>query len=353
VSSSAIFSLQQRSLLNQIAQVSKSLQLPVYLVGGAVRDIALDFAPTDLDFVVEGSAAQFAEGLAKELRGKAQHYSAFQTSKVRLPDDMGGSGESIDFASCRSERYLAPGRLPEVSLGSIHEDMLRRDFRINALYVPVKSLAEIGGEITKEVFTNFAFGADGCRSDLSARLIEVFHDQSFLDDATRIVRAYRYRERIGGSFSEQVRSLIDQTASPDALSQMEGMRAVGEISRLLESQGGASSLVQMMKDQILQQLGIVSNVSAERLKTLLSFGKGDRLALDPKMQKTVLAQLLWNAYQESSRDCLSRDVWNHLLGISPKLERRFIRELPLLTSSESAIQLSDAATLLRALYCNP
>ena len=69
--------------------------------------------------------------------------------------------------------------------GGIEQDLARRDFSINAMAV---SLGDRFGEVI-DPFCG--------RSDLGARLIRVLHPRSFVDDATRLLRAARYAARLG------------------------------------------------------------------------------------------------------------------------------------------------------------
>src|SRR5690242_3958206 len=66
---------------------------PIYLVGGAVRDLLLGRGRTDIDLVVEGSAA----ALAARLGGEVTEHERFATVKARL------DGHQVDIASARAE----------------------------------------------------------------------------------------------------------------------------------------------------------------------------------------------------------------------------------------------------------
>src|SRR5262245_29107913 len=101
---------------------------PVYLVGGAVRDLLLGRGRADIDLVVEGDAVAFAERLGVD----AVAHERFGTAKVRL------DGHEVDIASARSESYPHPGALPVVEpAAGIEADLRRRDFTINAMAVPL------------------------------------------------------------------------------------------------------------------------------------------------------------------------------------------------------------------------
>ena len=161
----------------ELADVAAAAPDPVYLVGGAVRDLLLGRGRADIDLVVEGDPAALAAALGAE--PLVESHSRFGTLKVRL------GGEELDLAAARRERYARPGALPTVELGApIRTDLARRDFTVNAMAVP---LAE-----PRELIDPY----DG-QADLEAGVLRVIHDGSFVDDPTRAIRAARYAARFG------------------------------------------------------------------------------------------------------------------------------------------------------------
>jgi tRNA nucleotidyltransferase (CCA-adding enzyme) len=155
--------------------VREAAREPVYLVGGAVRDLLLGQPRADVDLVVEGDAA----ALAARLGEAAAEHERFGTVKVEV------GGHEVDIATARTETYPRPGALPEVApAASIEADLGRRDFTINALAIP------LAGE------PRLIDAFDG-REDLEAGLLRVLHERSFEDDPTRAIRAARYGSRFG------------------------------------------------------------------------------------------------------------------------------------------------------------
>ncbi|MCH7746149.1 MAG: hypothetical protein IIC84_08765, partial [Chloroflexi bacterium] len=162
----------QTRLLERAGRVSSQHGVALYLVGGAVRDAMLGRQTIDLDLSMVSADPAFASVLAHGLNGQVVASSRFGTSKLQI------GGIVIDLAMARSETYAHPGALPSVAPGSIDEDLARRDFSINAMAV----------SLSPDSWGDLLDPFDG-RRDLQRRLIKVLHPGSFVDDATRILRA--------------------------------------------------------------------------------------------------------------------------------------------------------------------
>jgi tRNA nucleotidyltransferase (CCA-adding enzyme) len=176
-------------------QRAAAAQDPVYLVGGAVRDVLLGEQSLDLDLMVEGDALAFAEALAAEL-GVAYHpHEKFQTAVVK---GTGAEGDDIriDVATARTEVYGAPGALPEVERSTLRHDMARRDFTINAMATSLRA-EDLGA----------TFDFFGGYPDLQRKTVRVLHNLSFVEDPTRLLRAVRYEARLGFEMDRHTLSL--------------------------------------------------------------------------------------------------------------------------------------------------
>jgi tRNA nucleotidyltransferase (CCA-adding enzyme) len=170
----------------ELAAVRDAATEPVYLVGGAVRDLLLGRGRADIDLVVEGDAAE----LAARLGADVVSHERFATAKVGL------DGHEVDIAAARSETYPHPGALPVVEpAGGIEADLARRDFTINAMAIPLGDEPRL-------------IDPHGGRADLGAGLIRVLHPGSFRDDPTRALRAARYAARFGFGLESETAALM-------------------------------------------------------------------------------------------------------------------------------------------------
>jgi tRNA nucleotidyltransferase (CCA-adding enzyme) len=161
---------------------------PVYLVGGAVRDLLLGRGRTDIDLVVEGDAT----ALASRLGGEVVEHERFATAKARLGE------HEVDIATARAETYPRPGALPEVEpTTGIAADLARRDFTINAMAIPLRRDPEL-------------IDPHRGREDLESGQLRILHASSFVDDPTRALRAARYAARFGFELEPDTADLLGE-----------------------------------------------------------------------------------------------------------------------------------------------
>jgi len=168
----------------------------VYLVGGVVRDLLLGYPNFDLDLVVEGDAVKLAQQVAETSQAKLLAHHRFGTAKLRYENF------SLDLATARGETYAKPGALPTVTPGTLKDDLIRRDFSINAMAISLGS----------NDYGELADPHQG-KNDLEHRLIRILHPGSFSDDATRILRAVRYEQRLGFELETQTAQLLKRDTS--------------------------------------------------------------------------------------------------------------------------------------------
>jgi tRNA nucleotidyltransferase (CCA-adding enzyme) len=202
------------ALLCRIRDLGEELQLRVFLVGGPVRDLLLGRSNEDLDIVVQGDGAALAAALAGADGGLVT-YPQFGTSTVTL-----AGGHRVDVATARSESYRASAALPDVTPGTIDDDLRRRDFTINAMAVSLQ----------RDSFGRL-FDPTGGRADLAAKCIRVIHDGSFIDDPTRILRAIRFEQRFGFHLDAPTQALLAQSLQEGLLDRLSAHRLREEFFR--------------------------------------------------------------------------------------------------------------------------
>src|SRR5574344_2053283 len=189
------FDASYKAIFEHCSQVAKQSECKIYLIGGIVRDLLLNIASRDIDITVVGEVYKFAENLVACGGGKIlSEHKEFGGIKIEI------YGEKIDFTQTRSEIYPQKGHLPVTSLGcSLEEDILRRDFTVNALAISLNS--EDFGEIIDFV---------GGFEDLKSKTLKILHKKSFIDDPTRIIRGLKYSVRLGFELDNLTKKLQDE-----------------------------------------------------------------------------------------------------------------------------------------------
>ncbi len=167
------------ALLKKVGRLADERGESAYAVGGFVRDLFLGKTGVDIDITVVGDGVTFAEKFAQRTGSEVEAFSRFGTSIVVVP----GFGK-VDIATARTERYERPGALPDVEKSDIVQDLYRRDFSINSMAL----------SLTPGCFFKLLDPFQG-REDLRRGRIRALHDQSFIDDPTRIFRAVRFEQR--------------------------------------------------------------------------------------------------------------------------------------------------------------
>ncbi len=221
----------------------------LFLVGGAVRDKLLGIPAGDLDYATDATSADVIDLLS-------EHGIKVIPTGVRFGTVTAISSqtnEKIEITTFRKkEEYPRKSRFPSVIFGdSIHEDLIRRDFKINAM-----ALCSDGKLIDPY----------GGQEDLKKKIIDTPRDpySAFIDDPLRILRAYRFAAKLGFSIADHVRDAVRATASE--LSTISAERKYKELTGLIVVPDGkkVSATLTLMKED-----GVLTEVLPE-LKGLVS-----------------------------------------------------------------------------------
>jgi tRNA nucleotidyltransferase (CCA-adding enzyme) len=204
--------------LKPLLQKAEQAGIPVYLVGGCVRDLLLHKESLDIDVVVEGSAQAMARASAKAYKAKLVSHDAFLTHTLHFKD-----GRHLDIATARMETYLSPAALPVVEAASLQEDLYRRDFSINAIAVSLNEL-DFG----------HIWDAFGGLEDLKTKKIRVLHGESFKEDPTRVFRAARFAARFKYDLDWRTREWLAESITQQGPAQLSAARLREELVPLLQ-----------------------------------------------------------------------------------------------------------------------
>lgn len=267
-----MFTRDQLTLFDALWSVSKKQGVPLFVVGGVLRDIFLgeEILGRDVDFVVEGNAIDFGQHCAEELGGELRKFPDFCTVKLVHPQRL-QNHEEIDLAAARTEVYGCPGALPVVSLSGIDEDLSRRDFTMNAMAVRVDHLLQWinGGDGKLETLYGYVLDPYKGRVDLQKLIVRILHSSSFLDDPTRLFRASRYVTRIAGRLDGGTEEAFHQAVVTGALNTISHDRKINEVKRIFKEVRPERALRFLLKTQVFHSFDIFPVDDAEELFLLV------------------------------------------------------------------------------------
>jgi len=180
----------QDEVLKRVGGVADRIGIAAYVVGGYVRDVLLGREVKDTDIVVIGSGVEFAKIVANDFqRSNLVLFENFGTAMLPLDD------RKLEFVGARKESYQKDSRKPLVEVGTLNEDLLRRDFTVNAL----------AASLNEKTFGEIVDPFDG-ESDLHKKILRTPLDPevTFDDDPLRIMRAMRFASQLGFSIEPHV-----------------------------------------------------------------------------------------------------------------------------------------------------
>ncbi|HWQ69199.1 MAG TPA: hypothetical protein VN494_04465 [Patescibacteria group bacterium] len=250
---------------------------PIYVVGGYVRDLLLGRENVDIDLVVEGDAITVAEPLAHSLKAVVASHSRFGTAHLRLP-----GGRRLDLATARSERYSHAAALPEVQPAPLLADLFRRDFSINAM----------AARIDRHRFGPLIDPLGGLR-DLEHGRIRALHEQSFIDDPTRLFRTARFEGRYRFIIARSTLRLMKAAVKGGAVGHLAGSRIFRELY-LIAQEPSAPRIIWRLRD-----LGVLTAIHPRLALPGAAFGmlEGVRQVLSqaasmPLLEKAAAGETL-------------------------------------------------------------
>jgi tRNA nucleotidyltransferase (CCA-adding enzyme) len=171
----------------------------------------------DLDLVVEGDGVELARALSEKYGARVRVHPKFRTATVIFSD-----GRQVDVATARVEFYQYPAAMPQIETSSLHQDLYRRDFTINAMAV------SLNPDDFGDILDYF-----GGREDLEQGLVRILHNLSFIEDPTRLLRGVRFEKRYGMSLEPQTFVLAREAIRNKMLERVARERVWEELKHIL------------------------------------------------------------------------------------------------------------------------
>lgn len=197
-----------------LAEAFSAAGYELAVAGGPVRDAFLARSSVDLDFTTNATPDQILEIIVPITDVQWDVGRAFGTIGARLGDDQ------VEITTYRADTYHEASRKPTVDFGDTLEgDLVRRDFRVNAmaLRVPSVTLVDPSGGVedllSKELHTPAS------------------PDASFMEDPLRMMRAARFSSQLGFTVSDDVREAMQRLK--DRITIVSAERIGDEFKKLL------------------------------------------------------------------------------------------------------------------------
>ena len=201
-----------------------------WLVGGCLRDALSGRPSNDIDVALRGDAMALGRELSQHLCGS---FVALDTQRSVARVVCQDGGPTVDLAAV---------------VGSISDDLARRDFTIDAMSLPVAAAS--AGRWTEHLLDPF-----GGRKDLSRRLVRMVDEAAFAEDPSRLLRGVRLARSLGFAIQADTADAIKRHAH--LIDGVAGERVRDEFLTILSLDSPADSL------HLLDDLGLLCRVVPE------------------------------------------------------------------------------------------
>ncbi|MBI2820569.1 MAG: hypothetical protein HYX73_11365 [Acidobacteria bacterium] len=258
----------QWQVLMAVERAAAELEINLYLVGGAIRDLVAGSPIDDLDFVVEGKASK----LVKELRRRGvrvlSENAALQSAEVEFTKGISGS-----VSMARTEIFAKPGAAPKIAPATIIADLRRRDFPMNSIGI---SLSPNSRGLLLDPANGLA--------DIEKHEIRAQHNYIFFDDPVRMFRAVRLRARLRFTWDPKLVSQFQKALDAGMAQAASGELLAQEMRQLARERDPVPILKELEKEKLLRALNPRLHVKTIDWQTFSKTTKASQLLLQAGMR---------------------------------------------------------------------
>ena len=257
-----------------LLKLAEKFPVPLYVVGGAVRDFLLGYPQEDFDIASSLSPAEVIDFVSRLL----PEYKIDPTSKKLGTLKIEFEGDSFEYTCFRKDSYGSDGRhLPsEVEfVDSVELDSFRRDFTVNAIYYDIK----------EEEFIDYTGGVE----DLKNKTLRAVREPDLVlnEDALRILRMVRLAAAF--DFKIEKNTLDSAKKNVDNLKNIAPERIRDEFDKIIL----ADTIVGISQAHV----------------------KGVRMLTEIGAMKYIIPELLLGIGMAQRPDFHKYDVYNHILAV--------------------------------------
>jgi poly(A) polymerase len=205
-----------------VAELAEQFGVEVFLVGGCLRDVAMGRSVHDFDFALSGAYENLPAELASRCGGRF-FWLDQERQQSRVVTGKSQNGFTLDFAPIRGKNIL--------------DDLLLRDFTVNALALPVtKGLSRYMDPLCG-------------MKDIAARKIRACSESTFDDDPLRLLRAVRLAASL--DFALEADTWRQIVKRPQLLAGVAGERIRDELILILGERNVGASLEKLRNSGLL------------------------------------------------------------------------------------------------------
>jgi hypothetical protein len=195
---------------------SAGQRLPLYLVGGYLRDLLIGRDSLDRDYVAGGDIESLLEQIVAETGGKVIRLGNY-LRRIVLKDNS-----TLDFSPL---------------INNIADDLSRRDFTMNSLaWSPGTGIVDPHGGV----------------KHLRQRRISIISRDSIEHDPVRMIRAYRFAGELSFRIDRPTRRIIRELSG--RISEAKSERITLEFFKILNLKDPSTILAMMANDGFLNQI---------------------------------------------------------------------------------------------------
>jgi tRNA nucleotidyltransferase/poly(A) polymerase len=280
---------QQIQLKEVIQELEDLLQIPLFLVGGAVRDFLLGQNIKDWDFTTSSSPDDIEAAIKKA--GKKSYNLGKKYGTVGCKHLINGESNLVEITTFRQETYTKGSRKPQVDFtDSLEQDLSRRDLTFNAMAVNSQG----------QIIDPF-----GGRQDLEQKIVRTVGEARgrFGEDPLRILRAVRFAASLQATIEAETKQTLHSMRYE--LLNISRERWVMELDKMLGSHNAITALELLQASQIIQvilpELAIISDSNWQ--KTLFNIEKINPQEIDRRWG--ALLSLCWTAFDTTEEAATS------------------------------------------------
>jgi len=193
-------SADQRHALTQLRTAARDAGTILFLTGDAVRDLTSGHAVSELEVAVHGNALKLKKTLERLDAKVWGEDDASRSLYMCFPGTV-----RVNVVSTHRVEFPKPGK-PVYHWASIHEDLRRRDFTVNSMAISLN-------EGSYGLFMDPLNGA----ADVEMRTLRLVSNYGFIEDPALLIRAVRYRARLGWELDPRTQARYDSAKEEGAI----------------------------------------------------------------------------------------------------------------------------------------